>query len=140
MSDIQVDIANLQQFVWMIDQLISSFGVTGNNAVVPPTLLPDPTFHHPDIGQRQKKFNDAVDLYSSYEFYRSQLAGDPRQFASDPTSSSVAAFLSGLQHLSATAKDIYLNYQKANNEDQFSADQVKAELNAAPGQPATGTN
>lgn len=142
MSGIQVDIANLRQFVQTVDELINRFGVTGAAGVVPASLHPDPAYLNPDIGQRLSSFHDAVNLYSSYDLYRGQLVGDPSHLgsaAADPTVSSLAAFVDGLRHLSATAKAIHDNYQKAGNEDQFGADQVKALLDAGPPGTQPGT-
>jgi hypothetical protein len=134
MSGIQVDIDNLRKFAAMVDDLARRFTAGGGTGIVPASLHPDPSLGNPDIGQRLSTFYDAVDLYFSYDFYRSQLVGDPSQLTSpvaDPSASSLAAFVSGLQHLSATAKASADNYQKAGDEDHFDASQVNALLNAA---------
>src|SRR5271165_4618382 len=140
MSGIQVDTNELRWFASMVDDLVKRFtGADGVTPVVPVHLHPDA---NPDIGQRMSTFYDAVDLYTSYDNYRSLFMGDPSQLkdpVTDPRASSLAAFVSGLQHLRDTATAIADNYDEAGREDQFSAGQVKTLLNADPSTtPPTG--
>ena len=145
MSGFEVDSANLKYFAELIDEQIGRFAKPastqpGSTGIVPPLLSPDPANANPDIGQHDKRFQDAVDLYRSYERYRFQFLGDPSQLGSpdvDPTASSLAAFVSGLLHLSATAKAVAKNYDSAQAEDKFSADQVNAMMDSALSQAAT---
>jgi hypothetical protein len=143
MSGIEVDTDNLRWFASMVDDLVSPFtGANGAKPVVPASLHPDPNHNNPDIGQRMSNFYDAADLFNSYENYRSVFLGDPGQLkdpVADPWSSSLAAFVSGLQHLRDTATAIADNYDKAQNEAHLGVDQVKALLNADPSAgPTTG--
>jgi hypothetical protein len=144
MNDIQVDISHLRKFAAMVDELAKRFTAQGATGIVPSLLHPDPAMSSPDIGQRLSTFSDAVDVYCSYDYYRGQLLGDPTQLTTpvaDPSASSLAAFVSGLQHLSATATAIANNYQQKGDEDHFDATQLDALMNAAPTttSPATGT-
>ncbi len=136
MSGIEIDVDNLRWFASMVDDLVSQFtGANGAKSIVATSLHPDPSHGSPDIGQRMSGFYDAADLYTSYENYRSLLLGDPAQLkdpVTDAWSSSLAAFVSGLQHLRDTATAIADNYDKAQNEDHFGVDQVNALLNADP--------
>lgn len=153
MSDIDVDTSNLRYFASQIESLTQRFtypaGTTGPGGpgIVPTGLHPDPALASPDIGQHHQGFQDAKDLYNSYEDFRFRMLGDPKDLAApvvDPLASSLAAFVSGLQHLSATARAIAKNYDDAQGEDKFSADQVNQQLNAdlsqaGPPLPGTGS-
>jgi hypothetical protein len=140
MSGIKTDTDNLRAFASTVHQLAQYFSPSGN--AIPSNLQPDPGMRNPDIGQRLSTFQDAVNLYISYETYRSQLIGDPSQLTDpvpDPTASSLAAFVSGLQHLVSTANAIAKNYDSAQDEDHFGAAQVNALLNADPSTTGTGS-
>lgn len=144
MSDFKIDdIANLKDFATIVDELVSYWftaDAAGGCRAVPDVLVPDRNTLKPDIGQVAKsgndfnQFHDAVDLYRSYDNSRRTLVGDPGQLQTDPTSSSMAAFVDGLNHLKATALAIYQNYDASLHDDKLSVDQISAMLNAPPAQ------
>ena len=162
MSDFQIDdIGNLNDFASMIARLMAHwFGVDpsgqggsgsggsgsgGSAQLLDDTLMPPPGKLLPNMGQLKangdiSQFSDAIDLYGSYDDARRALVGNPGEFLTSPTSSSLAAFYDGLSHLYATAVAIYKNYDAAKNDDKLSADQISAMLNAPPSQqtPTTG--
>ena len=144
MSGFSVDSDSLRSFAAIVDQIVQYFTGDGSKAskAIPSNLLPDTSLNNPNIGQRGLKFRDATDVYLSYKDYRDQFLGDPGQLTAqitDPSASSLAAFVSGLQHLASTATTIAGNYDKAQNEDHFDAAQVNALLNADPSTTGTGT-
>jgi len=168
MSDFHIDdIDKLNDFASMIARLMEHwFGVDptgqgtgggqggsgqggsgqgGPGQLLDDTLMPAPGKFLPNMGQLGgngdiSQFSDAIDLYGSYDDARRALVGNPGEFLTSPTSSSLAAFYDGLNHLYATAVAIYKNYDTAKNDDKLSADQVGAMLNAPPSQqtPTTG--
>lgn len=153
MSDIEVDTSTLRYFASQIESLTQRFTYPAGTAgpggpgIVPTGLHSDPALVSPDIGQHRQGFQDAKDLYNSYESFRFRMLGDPKDLAApavDPLASSLAAFVSGLQHLSATARAIAKNYDDAQSEEKFGVDQVDQALNAdllqgGSPQPGTGT-
>jgi hypothetical protein len=122
----------------------SSSGPSGSGSgaagqLLDDALMPSPGKFLPNMGQLTAKgdisqFSDAIDLYGSYDDARRALVGDPGEFMTSPTSSSLAAFCDGLSHLYGTAIAIYQNYDAASNDDKLSADQIAALLNAPPAQ------
>ena len=114
-------------------------GQSGTGQLLDDALMPAPGKLLPNMGQLKdngdiSQFGDAIDLYGSYDDARRALVGDPGQFLTSPTSSSLAAFYDGLNHLYGTAIAIFQNYDAAKNDDKLSADQIKAMLNAPPSQ------
>jgi hypothetical protein len=139
MSDFKIDnIGKLQDFSNLIHDLIAYWFTpdsAGGCRALPDVLVPDPNTLSPNMGQLTKTgdfsaFYDAVDLYRSYDDSRRGVVGDPGQFSSAPASSSLAAFVDGLNHLEATALAIYQNYDAARQDDKLSVDQITAQLNA----------
>lgn len=114
-------------------------GPGGAGQLLDDALMPAPGKLLPNMGQLKangdiSQFGDAIDLYGSYDDARRALVGDPGQFLTSPTSSSLAAFYDGLNHLYGTAIAIFQNYDAAKNDDKLSADQIKAMLDASPSQ------
>ena len=145
MSDFQIDdINNLQYFATMIQDLVQhwfSLHADGSCLALPAALVPDPNTMFPNMAQVGSSggfsgFHDAEDLYRSYNDSRRALVGDPGQLTSASTSSSLASFIDGLNHLQTTALAIFHNYDAASKDDKLSADQVAAQLNAPASQPA----
>ena len=144
MSDFKIDDINkLKHFADQMDELIGNWFTVdkaGGCAALSDLLVPDPLAFKPNMGQLDKsgklnEFTDGVQLYGSYNDARRDLVGDPGEFTSDPTSSSLAAFIDGLKHLSATVLSIYQNYDSANSDDKLSVDQIKTMLNSPLPQP-----
>lgn len=150
MSDFKIDdINNLLNFANQMDDLISywfTVDKVGGCAALPDQLVPEPAALKPNMAQQNSSgrlsgFTDAEKLYLSYNDARRELVGNPAEFGSDPGSSSFAAFVDGLKHLSATVRSIYQNYDTANKDDKLSVDQIKTMLNSPLPQPGpTGTS
>lgn len=154
MSDFRIDNINkLNDFASMIARLMEHwFGVgpsgqgTATGALLDDALMPAPGKFLPNMGQLKNnnsdisQFSDAIDLYGSYDDARSALLGNPGEFLTSPTSSSLAAFYAGLSHLYATSVAIFKNYDAAKNDDRLSADQIQAMLDAPPSQQTPPAN
>ena len=147
MSDFKIDdINNLQNFADQMDDLLSYwFAVdkAGGCAALPDQLVPEPQALKPNMGQQDSSgrlsgFTDGEQLYLSYNDARRELVGDPGEFGGNPASSSLAAFVDGLKHLSATVRSIYQNYDSVNSDDKLSVDAIKTMLNS-PLPPAGST-
>lgn len=156
MSDFRIDeIGKLNDFATMIATLMGVYfgadpsnqggtspssqgGTSGSQGqLIDDVLIPDPNKLLPNIGQLSEsadisQFGDAIDLFDSYNKARRALVGNPGEYLASPTSSSLAAFYDGLNHLYGTAITLYKNYGKAGNDDEFSAEQVRAMLDAPP--------
>ena len=145
MSDFQIDdINNLQSFATMITDIVQHWfllSTDGSCRALPAALVPDPNTMFPNMAQVGTAggfsgFHDAEDLYRSYNDSRRALVGDPGQLTSAPTSSSLASFIDGLNHLQTTALAIFHNYDAASKEDKLSANDVATQLNAPASQSA----
>jgi hypothetical protein len=129
-GNINVDIDKLSNFVTALDDLVASLNDSG---FIPPHLVPGSGSRQPDVGQHVDGFKDADDLYNAYDTARRQILGDPGK-----PGGSFGDFVNELTLLSNVARQICQNYQKAQNEDLYSADMVNQALNppATPQLPA----